>query len=207
VDRLITGFRRDADGDWIAELGCGHDQHVRHRPPFQPREWILTPEGRAERLRTPLSCRLCDQAELPPTARPVRSSAVWNERTVPRALRRSHRLAAGTWGLLIVHEGRLRCHLATEPRIDVVLTPARAQPLPPEVDHEVAPDGAVRFSIEFLAVDRHRSRRASSGASTEQGGDPACWAGLLCPECGAVPSPSGDHRPGCPNAGPTRGLA
>ena len=27
------------------------------------------------------------------------------------------------------------------------------------------------------------------------GGDPVCWAHLLCPECGAVMGDS--HRPGC----------
>ncbi|HLH45928.1 MAG TPA: hypothetical protein VKV25_02140 [Acidimicrobiales bacterium] len=32
-----------------------------------------------------------------------------------------------------------------------------------------------------------------------EGGDPACWAGLLCPECGAVME-DGYHRPGCPAA-------
>lgn len=30
----------------------------------------------------------------------------------------------------------------------------------------------------------------------DEGGDPACWAGLLCPECGAVLD-GGSHRPGC----------
>ncbi|MBO0806372.1 MAG: hypothetical protein J2P25_25260 [Nocardiopsaceae bacterium] len=32
----------------------------------------------------------------------------------------------------------------------------------------------------------------------EAGGDPACWAGLVCQECGAVISEG--HRPGCPAA-------
>jgi len=32
----ITAFRSDPDepGAWIAELSCGHTQHVRNQPPF-----------------------------------------------------------------------------------------------------------------------------------------------------------------------------
>jgi len=31
------------------------------------------------------------------------------------------------------------------------------------------------------------------------GGDPVCWAHLLCPECGAVPDRRDDER--CPRCG------
>jgi hypothetical protein len=34
VERLIVGFRRDEHEEWLAELSCGHTQHVRHRPPL-----------------------------------------------------------------------------------------------------------------------------------------------------------------------------
>jgi len=30
-----------------------------------------------------------------------------------------------------------------------------------------------------------------------EGGDPACWAGIICQECGAVLSEG--HRAGCPH--------
>ena len=33
----------------------------------------------------------------------------------------------------------------------------------------------------------------------EEGGDPVCWAHLVCLECGAVTTEG--HRPGCPAAG------
>ena len=33
----------------------------------------------------------------------------------------------------------------------------------------------------------------------EEGGDPVCWAHLVCPECGAVTTEG--HRPGCQSAG------
>ncbi|HSB39953.1 MAG TPA: DUF3565 domain-containing protein [Gaiellaceae bacterium] len=66
VQRAIVGFHVDAEGEWVAELACGHRQHVRHRPPFFPRPWILEAEGRRQRIGTPLDCRLCDQSA-PPT--------------------------------------------------------------------------------------------------------------------------------------------
>lgn len=36
---------------------------------------------------------------------------------------------------------------------------------------------------------------ARSGADGEAGGEAACWAHLVCPECGAVTGE--DHRDGC----------
>jgi hypothetical protein len=33
----------------------------------------------------------------------------------------------------------------------------------------------------------------------DQGGDPACWAGLVCPECGAILDGS-EHRSDCSGA-------
>ena len=61
VHRAITGFRHDDAGDWVAELACGHAQHVRHKPPFTLRPWVLTDEGRAAKLGTELDCVLCDR--------------------------------------------------------------------------------------------------------------------------------------------------
>jgi hypothetical protein len=92
----IVGFEQDDQGEWVALLECGHRQHVRHRPPWQERAWVLTEEGRRGCFGTPLECRTCDE-----------------ERS----------------------------------------------------------------------------------GSTGEGGDPACWADRVCPECGAL----GGHRPDCIN--------
>ena len=43
-------YRQDDERHWVAELECGHTQHVRHHPPWQVRPWVTTPEGRASRL-------------------------------------------------------------------------------------------------------------------------------------------------------------
>jgi diadenosine tetraphosphate (Ap4A) HIT family hydrolase len=60
--RRIAGFHTDDEGHWVAELECGHGQHVRHDPPWQLRPWVTTPEGRAGMLGTTLRCRRCAAA-------------------------------------------------------------------------------------------------------------------------------------------------
>ena len=67
MDRKILRFRQDAAGDWMAELECGHLQHVRHDPPWLTREWVLTEAGRLGRIGTALWCRLCDERPGPIT--------------------------------------------------------------------------------------------------------------------------------------------
>ena len=42
MKRRITGFHEDEEGHWVAELECGHAQHVRHDPPWQSRPWVTT---------------------------------------------------------------------------------------------------------------------------------------------------------------------
>ena len=59
--RAITGFHKDEEGHWVAELECGHQQHVRHRPPFIERPWTATEEGRRSKLGERLNCLECDR--------------------------------------------------------------------------------------------------------------------------------------------------
>jgi len=49
VQQRIAGFHQDEEGDWVAELECGHSQHMRHDPPWQVRTWVTTDEGRRSR--------------------------------------------------------------------------------------------------------------------------------------------------------------
>ena len=72
MQRTITGYHRDAERHWVAELDCGHNQHVRHNPPWVSRPWVTTAEGRASMLGTALDCRKCDRGE--PADRPTPGS-------------------------------------------------------------------------------------------------------------------------------------
>ena len=61
--RRITGFHQDEEQDWVAELECGHNQHVRHNPPWTNRPWVVTAEGRAAVLGSELRCEKCERRE------------------------------------------------------------------------------------------------------------------------------------------------
>jgi hypothetical protein len=65
VERRIVGFHQDAEAHWVAELECGHNQHVRHDPPWQSRPWVQTPEGRASVIGQSLGCIKCASAARP----------------------------------------------------------------------------------------------------------------------------------------------
>ena len=61
AERAIVDFHTDEQGDWVADLECGHGQHVRHRPPWELRPWVVTEEGRAQHLGKMLCCVRCDE--------------------------------------------------------------------------------------------------------------------------------------------------
>ena len=62
--------------------------------------------------------------------------------------------------------------------------------LRPWIDSEDGRTSRLGTPLECPLCDR------DPGDESPEGGDPACWAGLLCPECGAVLD-GGPHRPGC----------
>jgi hypothetical protein len=55
----IVGYHQDEEENWVAELSCGHCQHVRHRPPFVERSWVLTEAGRAAKIGQSVVCPEC----------------------------------------------------------------------------------------------------------------------------------------------------
>ena len=59
----IVGYHRDEEDHWVAELACGHNQHVRHNPPLVSRPWVESEAGRASMLGYELDCRKCDRDE------------------------------------------------------------------------------------------------------------------------------------------------
>lgn len=61
MNQRIVGFHLDDEGHWVADLECGHGQHVRHNPPLVTRLWVLTRTGRDQHLGTALNCIRCEE--------------------------------------------------------------------------------------------------------------------------------------------------
>lgn len=59
----IAAYHKDEEDHWVAELACGHNQHVRHVPPWTIRPWVETSSGRESKLGFLLDCKKCDRKE------------------------------------------------------------------------------------------------------------------------------------------------
>jgi len=149
VLRAIEGFHQDEAVDWVAQLRCGHGQHVRHRPPFWVCEWVLTTEGRAEKIGGELPCVLCDRFDLPAGHVPYKRTPDFDQLSIPDGLRKDHSTKPGVWGVIHVLAGHLRYivepPLASERLLEIDVLGI----VVPEVLHRVVPDGEVRFFVEF----------------------------------------------------------
>ncbi|XKH02418.1 DUF3565 domain-containing protein [Marinobacter nauticus] len=69
MKQTIVGYHKDDENHWVAQLACGHNQHVRHDPPWVNRPWVTTRMGRESMLGFELNCKKCDQ-HAPPDVRP-----------------------------------------------------------------------------------------------------------------------------------------
>ncbi len=73
----------------------------------------------------------------------------FSEGSIPANLLRSHNTKAGVWGKIVVLEGRLRYRILEPEILEIELSPERPGIVEPEVLHEVAPMGRVRFRVDF----------------------------------------------------------
>jgi tellurite resistance-related uncharacterized protein len=149
----IVSFSPDGDeptGSWIATLACGHNQHLRHKPPFQNAPWVTTEEGRARQLGTRLPCALCRMPRLPRTLACYKETPVFDRESVPAGLLASHTLRAGTWGQIVVLEGKVDYVIEDASGLAFVLRPGVDGAVAPERPHHVALQAGARFKVRFL---------------------------------------------------------
>ena len=82
-------------------------------------------------------------------AAPYRSTPVFDQDTLPAALRARHSTKAGVWGMIRVLEGELELTYL-EPESTIVLTPGSPGPVLPEQPHFVTPRGPMRMQVDFF---------------------------------------------------------
>ncbi len=87
--------------------------------------------------------------ELPRHCSPYKRTPEFTEASVPAGLLHAHRTKAGTWGKIVVLDGRLRYRILEPELADVELAPGSFGVVEPGVLHEVLPMGNVRFYVEF----------------------------------------------------------
>ena len=149
MKRTITGFHLDEDGDGVADLDCGHGRHVRHRPPFVDRPWVVSGAGRAAMLGVELDCVRCDRMEWPDGYAVYRRTPEFDETTVPAGLTSEHATKRGVWARIHVVSGAVLYHVGPPIGRSFRVGPASSAVIVPEVRHRVEPEGPVRFFVEF----------------------------------------------------------
>lgn len=79
---------------------------------------------------------------------PYRSTPVFDQDTLPSALRSRHATKAGVWGLIRVIEGELRLTYL-EPSSEILLSSEQAAIVLPEQPHFVTPVGPMKMQVDF----------------------------------------------------------
>ena len=154
MKRAITDFHLDEHRDWVADLDCGHGQHVRHRPPFVNRPWVTSNAGRKAMLGTSLDCVRCDRMEWPDGLVAYRRTPEFDESSVPAGLRSEHATKRGVWARIQVISGSLRYRVGAPIHRSLRVGAASSAIIVPEVRHRVEPEGPVRFFVEFSRTSR-----------------------------------------------------
>ncbi|MSP76553.1 MAG: DUF1971 domain-containing protein [Rhodospirillaceae bacterium] len=79
---------------------------------------------------------------------PYRSTSIFNEKTLPAALRGEHKTKAGVWGVIQVIEGQLGFSLANGEG-ETILTPDNPGLILPEQTHWVELMGPMQMQVHF----------------------------------------------------------
>lgn len=79
---------------------------------------------------------------------PYKTTPVFDQDSLPEALRREHNTKAGVWGLLRVLEGEVMLVFA-DPGRSVHVTPENPAEIPPQDVHHVELTGPMRMQVEF----------------------------------------------------------
>ena len=117
---------------------------------MEVREWVMTEAGRRGRLGAMLPCRLCRMPRVPQSAAEYKRTSVFDAKTTPLGLRKSHTTKAGVWGQIVVLEGRVLYVIENEEDASFILRPGVDGAIAPEAPHHVDPYEDASFFVRFL---------------------------------------------------------
>lgn len=92
---------------------------------------------------------IASMQSIPENCAPYKRTPTFDEVSVPKGLLKSHRTKAGTWGRIVVLEGKLLYRILQPELEERLLDPSRSGVVEPGIPHEVEPLGRVRFYVEF----------------------------------------------------------
>ena len=143
---------------------AAHQQHRATITPEMFTRWLalwgevtgelLSPQGaaalQAKAATIAESLQLGLFFELKPGAppQPYKTTAEWDEASLPQAIRNRHNTKPGTWGLLRVLQGEVDL-VFEDPARRVRVTPGHPAEIPPQAWHHVEVNGPMRMQVEF----------------------------------------------------------
>ena len=104
---------------------------------------------------------------IPPGLIPSSGSNTFTEDTIPEALQKEHKLAAGHWGVLHVFEGSLRFTDLASGEQRTVSAPELVT-IHPEAPHKVTADGPVSCRVDFFREPGVGASESTPGAAVEE---------------------------------------
>lgn len=79
---------------------------------------------------------------------PYRTTPLFDETTLPAALRSEHRTKAGVWGVIRVIKGRVKL-VYIDPASEAIITPDDPGLVLPQQPHFVEPLGPMQMQVDF----------------------------------------------------------
>jgi tellurite resistance-related uncharacterized protein len=92
---------------------------------------------------------MASELEMPEGLELVRTTALWDEETVPAGVLSGHRVADGVWGQLVVRSGAVGFVFEDEPDVTIQVSTDGKVVIPPGRFHHVSLQGPATFVVEF----------------------------------------------------------
>lgn len=154
MQQRMVGFHIDEEGHWVADLACGHCQHVRHNPPWVNRPWVLQESGRLQHLGQSLSCLKCDMPVIPVDALLVSCSEPLDHKELSTQYSGTLQNNSDHWVEVAVTEGELIYQSLTGNVQGYVIDRDFSAVIEPGSRYALRSKGTVLFTLQYYQLGR-----------------------------------------------------